>query len=329
MITGGTENELLADTVGSKLSLLTDSDFHKFVGDTQSIIPPEQFNRVHVRQTSYELTLGHARTLNDSGLETLRQSDSSCQELPAFMVVDNDKRWLHINPMQCCLLYTAEQLFVPPNIVGKVLARGQLFQRGLIVESTYVDPGFKPSDDGRSVHLMAFNATNRVVKLQLGMPIARLELYQIAKPVTVPHRGRSEIKRSEVEIGDFPWPTAATLHSVEVSAAKILRDKDVRLLAMDRNTLALELLGREFQKLRSDTIILRLMIYAFGGLLAYLIFLKFSVQFEAANPELKPWLDSPFTCFVAFVVFPAIYAAVKKDARQSISTLFVKPDGKS
>ena len=111
-----------------------------------------------------------------------------------------------VNPWQCCLIRTREQIALPDNVQGKVLPRGQLFQKGLIVESTYIDPGFRSSDDRPGIHLMVFNATQKAKTLQAGMPVARLELIRLSRDVASPHQGAAFIGNTEQAQENWPWP---------------------------------------------------------------------------------------------------------------------------
>lgn len=221
---------VLPDEIGHPMSLLADSEIRTAM-EQGYFLHEDGYKSEQVRQASYEITLGSARTLNDLEIPhigTFSNFSVENRDLSAFIADISGHNYLFINPHESCLIYSTESISLPDNVVGRVNARGQLFQRGLIVESTYIDPGFDAS-----VHLMIFNSSERFVKIPFGVPIARLEFMKLAQPVKNPHQGRQAIRQPETVSELPPWPELHADRGEHLRLAKWYRDNDRRALAID------------------------------------------------------------------------------------------------
>lgn len=323
-----TNPHLLPDSIGSQLFLLTDKAIKAAKAADYLFMGEEDFEIGRVRQASYELTLQAGRTLTGQELPTLpNQEAPGAQEGPAFHVDIGGERHLIVNPWQCCLLMVKEQIRLPDNVVGHVMSRGQLFQSGLIVESTYVDPGYKPNEQNQSIHLMAFNATQRVIKLPIGVAVARLELVRISESVEKPHGGRNDIRQPEMSSVHWPWPSNLATRGKEIDAARALRDGDSRLLSMDRIALALTTLHGDVDKIEKTAAWQRIFLYIATPIILWLILRALdigsylNVEMNDKYTKLADSIPS-FVPFLFFgVVIPGILAIIKKDFRAAFKTV--------
>lgn len=256
----------LSDEFGAAVSQLTDGDIKSAIGESNLIFQNHAiYSEERVKQASYELTLLDGRSLNYGPLpeydETVAAS-ASWRELSAYNLRANGSvSKVVLNPFHCCLIRTREQIALPDNVVAKVLARGQLFQQGLIVESTYIDPGFKSTDDRPGVHLMVFNATQRAVTLQSGMSVARLELFRLGKDVEDPHGGANTVAQASQALEPWPWPDTLLNATAEAEDAKRVRDLGAWLIAMDRQAHAIKALIGQVDALRRSNAIYKLFLY--------------------------------------------------------------------
>ena len=112
--------------------------------------------------------------------------------------IDTDDFYL-LKPNCFVVCVVAEHLCLPPNVLGRILAKGRLFSVGILPVNTHADPGFT----GR-LGITLFNASKRYIKLRPGEPIAKIEFSFLKKPVSRPYTGQHGY---ETEI----WPVATSL----------------------------------------------------------------------------------------------------------------------
>ncbi|MCI4645318.1 MAG: hypothetical protein MRY64_11080 [Hyphomonadaceae bacterium] len=313
----------MSGVLGTNARILTDVDWRMLPDDKNYVLGKSQYDEDRVRHTSYELTLGYGRTLAGERLPQLQLESEETLEHQAYTVEEADgKVWLCLNPMQMCQLFTHEKVFMPEDMMGFVFARGQLFLKGLFVESTYIDPGYGPAPEsnGDTLHLVAFNASGKVVRIPLGTAIARLQIFAFDQPVKEKHGGRLSVRPSEVESRNFPWPEKREKYFDEVGDARKLRDLDQRILVMDRHTHAFENFHEEFQKLKQSLFLHRvigLVILGAGGLL---LAQSLMLKHLPGDSDLRPWIESPITSFVVVAV-PVIASFLTRTMRQSVKTV--------
>jgi deoxycytidine triphosphate deaminase len=314
----------LPKDIGYAAALLTDEGFRQAHKEQNIFASEADYKESNVRQASYELTLQEVRELRFEQLKKVDGlGDPLALEVSAFKVTEGDQQYVIINPWQCCQLMVHEQIVLPDNVVGHVMARGQLFQSGLIVESTYVDPGFGPVD-GKSIHLMAFNATQRQVKLPIGVPIARLEVIRLEKDVTDPHGGRSSIKTPEMSPQSWPWPVSLNDHGAEVAAARLLRDKDLRLLAMDRMTIAIEGLVKRHMSQEHWAAGFRIYTFITAPLFIWLILTALNLRnfLNAASQASYDKLYQSIPIWVPMIILLAAWAGMLIGLRRDLGVAF-------
>jgi deoxycytidine triphosphate deaminase len=143
-----------------------------------------------VRQASYELRLGpevEFLVLPDAG----KGQAVAKYERPANGIGQK----LKIEPGQTVKVFTMEVFNIPTNVVAHVIPVGNVYKVGLSPETTYADPGF----DG-PFYIILCNYSSRVVELEVGQPIARVEFVKLARSTPKPHPGSKHISEPPI------WP---------------------------------------------------------------------------------------------------------------------------
>jgi deoxycytidine triphosphate deaminase len=136
-----------------------------------------------VRHASYMLRLGDK-------VELCKAQGSSRSETKSFEIVRvGTNAPLELNPGDTALLFSAENLRIPANVMGFTVARGLLFAESLTPENTYVDPGFSGN-----LYTTVTNVSGRIVRLSYKMPIARLFFYKLSEPAEQPYRSGTAMK---------------------------------------------------------------------------------------------------------------------------------------
>ncbi len=85
---------------------------------------------------------------------------------------------LELRPGDTALLFSLENLRLPPCVLGFTVARGLLFVESLVPENTYIDPGFRGQ-----IYTTVTNLSGRILELSYGTPIARLFFYRLPTDV--------------------------------------------------------------------------------------------------------------------------------------------------
>lgn len=92
---------------------------------------------------------------------------------------------------------TRESISLPPDVLARILTKGQLFSVGILPVNTYADPGF----DGR-LGITLWNASNRWIRIAPDQPIAKIEFQRLPRPVARPYAGQHGY---ETEIWPIPF----------------------------------------------------------------------------------------------------------------------------
>lgn len=130
-----------------------------------------------VRHASYMLRLGDR-------VDVAQAAQSTRQEKKTFELRRIGKsESVELLPGDTALLYSMEHLALPSTVLGLTVARGLLFAESLCPENTYVDPGFSGP-----LYTAITNVSSRVVRLDYGMPLARLFFCRLAEAVENPYR---------------------------------------------------------------------------------------------------------------------------------------------
>ncbi len=153
--------------------------------------------------------------------ENLRQA---CYELRASncyyedaengaRVLLEDNKYILIKPKQLIVIITMESLFLAPDILGRIMAKGQLFSLGIVPVSTYADPGFQGK-----LGIVLLNMSNNYIKINPGESIAKIEFSRLANAVSRPYHGQHGYD-SKI------WPKS---NHMILSEAELRQDKRIK-----------------------------------------------------------------------------------------------------
>ncbi|MDY6948693.1 MAG: hypothetical protein SXG53_23570 [Pseudomonadota bacterium] len=160
------------DELIPQLGFLTDKRINTAI-EAGFLIEKGTWDSTQLRHASYTLRLGGEIKV----ARARRAVTSTTKEFIVVHVTAAD-RFLELHPGDTALLYCIERLRLPDCILGFTVARGLLFAEALSPENTYVDPGFTGS-----IYTTVTNISERTVKLEYGMPIARIFFYRLCEPV--------------------------------------------------------------------------------------------------------------------------------------------------
>lgn len=139
------------------MSALTDYEIRVALGRDIVIHPlVEQ----HITATGYDISLGVGTVLLATG------SWKMAEEIDGVSVLTIPKR-------TSAVLVTAEQIWLSNNIIGTIHSRGTLSARGLVLNSTTVDPNWTGA-----LVLRIFNMTDNDLGIRLGERIATLMFHR-------------------------------------------------------------------------------------------------------------------------------------------------------
>jgi dCTP deaminase len=161
---------------------LVDGDISRLTQAGKLII--EEFSPANIKQACYELRASDIFWENWSPKENKR------------VQVDSDVGYL-LKPNRFVVAIVKEKIALPPNIVARILAKGQLVSLGILPVNTYADPGFQ----GR-LGITLFNGSRRYLVIKPGQAIAKIEFSVLPRKVDHPYAGQHGY---ETEI--WPIPT--------------------------------------------------------------------------------------------------------------------------
>lgn len=150
---------------------------------------PELENRV--RHCSYELTVSErVQILIDDRDRTMHQDHN----------VDAGSFWV---PASATVrVFSREVLNLPKCVFAQCVGLGQLFASGVIVGSTYVDPGSKGA-----IYLSMTNVGRRPLRICEGQPLGRAFFHVLGADVEKPHPGAGGRRRMVYELGQIQLHT--------------------------------------------------------------------------------------------------------------------------
>lgn len=177
----------------------------------------------------YENRLG---TLNDDDIRAMAQNgllitadfsegciEQACYELrasgtyyrspnPEPIKVESGESII-IGPKDLVVIIVMETVSLPANMLGRILTKGQLFSLGLSSVNTYADPGFEGQ-----LGIVFFNTSARYIRIEPGLPIAKMEFSKLERAVSKPYKGQHGYKTQL-------WP---------IKTEYYLKDEEVRAL---------------------------------------------------------------------------------------------------
>ena len=183
-----TSTDLLDETC-DYFGLMRDEEIRAAIANNQLLDRDTTEDR-RVRQASYEL-----RVSSNVEFLVLQEGDAGAAtaryERPANGIGDT----LRIDPGHTVKVFTAEYFKLPTNVVAHVFPVGNIYKLGLSPETTYADPGFEGQ-----FYIVVCNYSARVVELEVGKPIARVEFIRLARSTKRPHPGAGGITEPRI------WP---------------------------------------------------------------------------------------------------------------------------
>ncbi len=145
-----------------------------------------------VRHCSYELTVSNrVQILVDNRDRTMHQDHD----------VETDGFWVPAGAT--VRVFSREVLELPKCVFAQCVGLGQLFSAGVIVGSTYVDPGSKGA-----IYLSMTNVGHRAVRIREGQPLARGFFHVLGADVEKPHPGAGGRRKIVYELGQTPSRTS-------------------------------------------------------------------------------------------------------------------------
>ena len=304
----------LPDEIGSPMSILTDSEITHAM--SLGYFFRDDGDGGFVRQASYELRVSETASL----LMSKSKLDFDVGNKIAWLEKVEGKIYISIGPLQSVKLFSHEDLVFPDNVVGRVSARGQLFEGGLVVESTYIDPGFSGS-----IHLSAFNMTSKTIKIPVGAKLARLEFFKLNKAVKNPHGGRNSIKHPELKAVDIK-PKEVTDYDKNENSEILERISSVNTNELyDERHIATAAIIKssqvELKKIEVTSVVNRLLIY---GIIFVIVYMNADL-FETFIPndyieKYREIIKSPLT-FITTITLPFLALSIRSDFRKNIGVL--------
>lgn len=214
---------------------IIDTDIVKLAESRQLIT--EHFCRDGVKQACYELRA------SDVFWETSASRENK--------LAPNGEKGYILRPNSYVTAIVQESIELPPNVLARILTKGQLFSIGVLPVCTYADPGFT----GR-LGITLFNASHRHILIEPGQPLAKIEFSLLNREVQRPYRGQHGY---ETEMWPIPVRLYAqddqlkafgvhtkSLDEIELSYGPAVRSLEARLRFYERRVwlqIALTVLG--------------------------------------------------------------------------------------
>jgi deoxycytidine triphosphate deaminase len=239
-----------------------------------------------IRHASYTLRLGHR-------VEVERGKDAQRADRQRLnLTLTNGGAPLELQPGDTALLYSLENLRLPPCVLGFTVARGLLFVESLVPENTYIDPGFRGS-----IYTTVTNLSGRVLELRYGTPIARLFFYRLASNVQHEYRTGPAIG-IEQHLPSRPGATFTQQSARQARTEALLVD-----LEIERGG------ARTAELLRRQANIAH---WALGFAIALPILLQIAASWSWLQQQLGPFMANVLSSVVAV---PLVYFGQKVIAR--------------
>lgn len=181
---------------------IVDEDIIKLVDAAELIT--EGFDRTRVKQACYELCA------SEIFYETSVEREDKRVTAPEGYV---------LRPHSYVTIIVRERIALPPNVMARILTKGQLFSLGIMPVSTYADPGFT----GR-LGITLGNASHRHIVIKPGQPIAKIEFSILPRAVARPYTGQHGYETAI-------WPIPVHMYADDESLRKagIIPDDSVEI----------------------------------------------------------------------------------------------------
>ena len=141
--------------------------------------------RQRIRYCSYELSVSNrVQQLITSGDHTIFQD----------LLVEDDGFW--VAGGATIRVFSNEVLRLPNFVFAQCIGIGQLFASGIVLGSTYVDPGSRGS-----IYVAMSNVGIRDVRIETGQPLARAFFTVLGTEVETPHPGPGGRRKIRYKLG--------------------------------------------------------------------------------------------------------------------------------
>ncbi|EGQ2936465.1 dCTP deaminase domain-containing protein [Staphylococcus pseudintermedius] len=181
----------------TNIGTLNDKDIISLCRDGKLIT--ENYDEKNVKQACYELTAGNV------------YHDISNNQKKYIL---KNEEYILIKPKQTIVILTKETMYLPNNMLGRILTKGKLFSVGLLPVNTYADPGFQGK-----IGIVFTNISNNYLKIRPGEKIAKIEFCKLENKVSKSYSGQHGY---ETEI----WPVSQDniLNNEEIKLDKRIKD---------------------------------------------------------------------------------------------------------
>ncbi|WP_080995138.1 dCTP deaminase domain-containing protein [Pseudomonas fluorescens] len=161
------------------VGMLTDTDIKKAL----HVLFSEHADAVRAKYSTYEIVL-------DKGFQVIQYSNAGEVER---LDRSPENGIIAVAPGETVLVFSKEYFSLPHNVYARVNTVGQIFLAGFSAENTYVDPGFQGQ-----ISITLINNSSRVLSMEQGAPLARVEFIKLSKKPERTHSGRKGVRESKV-----------------------------------------------------------------------------------------------------------------------------------
>ncbi|QTC40721.1 hypothetical protein I7V34_16390 [Bacillus sp. V3] len=159
----------------------------------------ENFSLKNVKQACYELTASN-----------IYYDISNAHQKYTL----KDDEYILIKPKQIVVILSAESLYLPNDMLGRILTKGKLFSVGLLPVNTYADPGFQGK-----IGIVFSNISNNYLKINPGDAIAKIEFNKLEIAVSKPYSGQHGY-----ETGIWPVPMEYIMTPEQIKTDSRIKD---------------------------------------------------------------------------------------------------------
>lgn len=212
----------------------------------------------NAKYASYELRVGTkvAIILRDTDAEQYQERRLQRDEVIA------------IEPGQALKVFAEEELDIPANVMAYSFPVGNLYRLGLLPETTYADPGFQGE-----FWVVVCNYSNRVIEIQQGDPLARIQFLKLRGLPDIVHGGVKSIRKPariprRLTPPDLSKKDETQLNEILRSAARLMDSPHYEHIYITGKTR--ESAADEFQLLKTGIRRLRFLV---GALAAFALLL--------------------------------------------------------
>jgi deoxycytidine triphosphate deaminase len=204
----------LPNEIADYYGILRDEEINKALL-INCLLTKDSSDSERIRQASYELRLSNE--VERLVLQDGEEKASAKYERPANGV----EKTLRIDPGQTVKAQVMEYFNLPNDVVAHIIPVGNIYKIGLSPETTFADPGFEGA-----FYIVLSNYSHRVVELNVGQPIARVEFFRLAKATKRPHPGAKHTSEPPI------WPRRVQRPTMDELKSKGL---DVLLEQLGKN----------------------------------------------------------------------------------------------